>query len=166
MSEHFAEYFSSKIEKIRDNLDKHEKFNLPINDTYFKLEEFKELNDGELIEIINSLQTKSCELDVLPTYMIKENLELFIHIIRKIVNASLREGYFHSDWKKAVLRPLVKKATLQHNESNYRLVSNLFLYQKLQKRQRLISWLNTAILMVQQQNTSQHIKKVTVVRLH
>ena len=64
------------------------------------------------MEIINSLQTKSCELDVLPSYMIKENLELFIHIIRKIVNASLREGYFHSDWKKAVLRPLLKKVTL------------------------------------------------------
>ena len=83
LSEHFAEYFSSKIEKIRDNLDKHQKFNPPINDTYFKLEEFKELNDAELMDIINSLQTKSCELDVLPTYMIKENLELFIHIIKK-----------------------------------------------------------------------------------
>ena len=37
LSEHFAEYFSSKIEKIRDNLDKHQKFNPPINDTYFKI---------------------------------------------------------------------------------------------------------------------------------
>ena len=44
LSERFAEYFSSKIEKIRGNLDKHQKFNPPINDTYFKLEEFIELN--------------------------------------------------------------------------------------------------------------------------
>ena len=99
-----------------------------------KLEEFKELNNAELMEIINSLQTKSCELDVLPTYMIKENLELFIHIIRKIVNASLRKGYFHRDWKKAVLKPLLKKATLQHNEPNYRLVSNLSFISKITEK--------------------------------
>ena len=131
LSERFAEYFSSKIEKIRGNLDKHQKFNPPINDTYFKLKEFKELNDAELMKII---KTKSCEIDVLPTYMIKENLELFIHIIRKIVNASLREGYFHSDWKKAVLRPLLKKVTLQHIEPNYRPVSNLPFISKITEK--------------------------------
>ena len=102
---------------------------------YFKLEEFKELNNAELTEIINSLQTKSCELDLLPTYMIKENPELFIHIIRKIVNASLREGYFHRDWKKQCLDHYQKRQL--YNKMNQIIDQSVIflLYQKLQKRQ-------------------------------
>ena len=47
------------------------------------------------------MKTKSCQLDVLPTFKLKELIDDFQPIITKIVNLSLAEGKFPSDWKNA-----------------------------------------------------------------
>ena len=55
------------------------------------------------------MQSKSCELDCLPTHILKDHIDSFIPILTKIVNLSLGRGVFSEDWKTAILRPLLKK---------------------------------------------------------
>ena len=71
------------------------------------------------------MKTKSCELDILPTFKLKELIEDFQPIITKIVNLSLAEGKFPSDWKNARIRPLIKKMGMDLTTKSYRPVSNL-----------------------------------------
>ena len=49
------------------------------------------------------MQSKSCELDCLPTHILKDHIESFIPIFTKIVNLSLESGVFFEDWKIAIL---------------------------------------------------------------
>ena len=75
------------------------------------------------------MKTKSCELDILPTFKLKELIEDF-QPITKIVNLSLAEGKFPSDWKNARIRPLIKKMGMDLTAKSYQLVSNLPFWQK------------------------------------
>ena len=65
------------------------------------------------------MKTKSCELDVLPTFKLNELIEDFQPIITKIVNLSLAEGKFPSDWKNAQIRPLIKKMGMDLTAKSY-----------------------------------------------
>ena len=49
----------------------------------------------------------------------------------KLVNISLREGIFASEWKTSIIRPLLKKPNLDPIPSNYHPVSNLSFLSKL-----------------------------------
>ena len=73
------------------------------------------------------LQTKSCEMDVTPNYILKNNIEEFLATVTKIVNLSLAEGKFDQSWKMAILRPLLKKKGLDLIDSVYHPVSKLSL---------------------------------------
>ena len=48
------------------------------------------------------LQTKSCELDVIPTRILKEIMDFLMDPITTIVNISLSKGQFASQWKTAI----------------------------------------------------------------
>ena len=70
--------------------------------------------------------SKSCELDPLPTSLIKENIDIFVPYITDIVNNSLRSGIFPQSQKIAYVRPLIKKPSLDKEIlKNYRPISNL-----------------------------------------
>ena len=77
------------------------------------------------------MPTKSCELDVVPTNVLKQCLDALVPPITKFVNLSLTSGSFPYDWKVAKVRPLLKKPGLDLIESNYRPVFNLSFISKL-----------------------------------
>ena len=77
------------------------------------------------------MQSKSCELDCLPTHILQDHIDSFIPILTKIVNLSLDRGVFSVDWKTAILRPLLEKSSLDPVDTNYRPVSNLSFITKL-----------------------------------
>ena len=100
LAEEFAEYFMQKIKTIRDGLEYHPLYTL--RDTGIpELETFKQVSESDVKQVISKMKTKSCELDILPTFKLKELIEDFQPIITKIVNLSLAEGKFPSDWKNA-----------------------------------------------------------------
>ena len=69
---------------------------------------------------------KTCELDPLPGRKFKNCIESFIPVINKIKNASLGNGVIPQELKEAVVRPLIKKPTLDKVLlKNYRPVSNI-----------------------------------------
>ena len=130
LSEHFASFFMNKIEKIRDDLKPFDKFE-PNTRNVPSLLTFDEFSNDNVKELINELQTKSCELDILPTAILKLFLGELLPIITKLVNLSLQQGIFPNKWKEAIVRPLLKKIGLELVFSNYRPVSNLSFLSKL-----------------------------------
>ena len=79
--------------------------------------------------------SKSCELDPLPTNLLKQVLEYVLPLITAIINRSLVESKVPACFKKANVRPLLKKPNLDKEVlNNYRPVSNLpFLSKILEK---------------------------------
>ena len=71
-------------------------------------------------------------LDLLPATLLKQHFDLLLPIILKIVNLSLESSHFPFSLKTAVLSPLLKKASLDHEvHANYRPISNLKVISKI-----------------------------------
>ena len=69
---------------------------------------------------------KSCELDPIPTHILKSCVDSLLPMITAIINKSLEESHVPTSFKTAVVRPLLKKPCLEKEEfKNYRPVSNL-----------------------------------------
>ena len=77
---------------------------------------------------------KTCDADPIPTGLHKKVLPAIIQLLTKLVNESLQTGEFPDDLKKALVRPLLKKRSLEPILKNYRPVSNLPFIGKLMER--------------------------------
>ena len=130
LAEEFSEFFLQNIEKIHSTLDGYNLFKPTGSEVLLKLTEFNVLDKSQVVKTLAKLQPKSCELDVIPTKILKEIIDSLIDPITKIVNISLRKGQFASEWKTAILRPLQKlgQDTLKNN---YRPVDSLNFLSKL-----------------------------------
>ena len=71
------------------------------------------------------MKTKLSELDLLPTKLLKENIEKFIGLLTNIGNILLESGVLAKEWKTALLHPLIKKVGHDVIKSNFFPVSNL-----------------------------------------
>ena len=133
LAEEFAGFFMEKIQKIREHLADNPIYKLTGKHTP-SLSEFIPFNQLEVRKTILSMKTKSCELDALPTVLLKDCLDEILPTITKLVNMSLQDGVFASGWKTSIIRPLLKKPNLDLILSSYRPVSNLpFLSKLLEK---------------------------------
>ena len=83
--------------------------------------EFRSFDQMEIEKIILSMKTKSCELDALPTKLLKDCLDDILPTITNLVNISLWDSVFASGWKTqlSVIRSLLKKPNLDLILSNY-----------------------------------------------
>ena len=89
----------------------------------------------KIAKLIKQCPTKSCSQDPLPTWLLKEQLNIFVPIITDIVNHSLSSGTFPMSFKTADITPLLKKSTLDHEIlKTYRPVSNLSFLSKVVER--------------------------------
>ena len=81
------------------------------------------------------MKTKSCEIDPIPTELLKKFLVEVLPTITRIINISLRDGVFVDMWKTAIICPLLKSLSLEIQKSaSYCPVSNLpFLGKDLEK---------------------------------
>ena len=59
-------------------------------ETEHRFDTFQTLNDEEVLRIINKSATKSCELDALPTHLLKQHNDIVLPSITSIVNAALK----------------------------------------------------------------------------
>ena len=73
---------------------------------------------GEVRKIIMSSPNKSCDLDPLPTTLLKACLHSLINPITNIINASPRSGKFQDYFKQAHVSPLLKKTSLPKDDLN------------------------------------------------
>ena len=73
-----------------------------------ELQAFSPLSETEVHKIIKKLQTKSCELDCNPKYIVKNHLDYIIKPYTHTVNLSLVNGKFVDTLKCVILRPVIK----------------------------------------------------------
>ena len=137
----FGDYFKNKIGLIRSDLE--ESLNtstdqLPSIAPIFHglcLEKFRDVSESDVREVITSSPTKSCALDPIPTWLLKQCLDYVAPVLTVIVNTSLSCADFTPELKRAFVTPLIKKLILDCEIfKNYRPVSNLFFVSKLIKR--------------------------------
>jgi len=125
----FADFFVSKIEAIQSNFVSDQTF--VIHPTVspaveHPLSSFSEISNKNLSELIIPLAKKSCDLDPLPSTILKNCIEPLLPCITKIVNLSLSNACIPNNLKEAIVRPILKKSSLPSDDfSSFRPISNL-----------------------------------------
>ena len=113
----------SKLAQMRST------FNIP------SLTNFDIVSQTDIEALIKKSNSKTCNLDVLPTNYFKLFSTQLSKPISIIINSSLQSGTVPSFFKNAVVLPTLKKHGLDTNDfSNYRPISNLPYLSKLLER--------------------------------
>ena len=138
LAQRFSEFYIDKIKTIRCNItgSSMNVVNLPEHQSQISpLSSFRETSEDELTMLIHKSPTKSSSLDPIPTWLLKKCLPGFLPILTRLINSSLSSGCVPTSLKKAVIRPLLKKVSLDSEVlKNYRPVSNLSFLSKLLER--------------------------------
>jgi hypothetical protein len=126
LANEFSEYFEEKINRIRSTLDNgnSEISGESPNFQGSPLSNFRKVTQAEVKNILNNM-SKSCKLDPLPIWLVRECIDEFLPIVTSIINLSLIQGDVPAELKHAVIKPLLKKLDLELTMKNYRPVSNL-----------------------------------------
>ena len=83
------------------------------------LTSFTQASADEIHKIIQNSAAKSCSSDPVPTWLLKEHLEVMSPVITDIVNLSLSAGVFPDQMKYASVKPLLKKSGLGRYVLNF-----------------------------------------------
>ena len=141
LANEFNQFFKDKVQMIMDNLAPTE--DNQTDQQYLELDyttdkrfrEFIPVNSEKIVKIIRTEPPKSCDLDPVPSKILKQVCEDISPLIATIDNTSLTSGVFSGNLKNALLRPLLKKATLEVTVlKDFRPVSNLSYLSKLIER--------------------------------
>ena len=109
LAEGFAEYFITKIDKIRENFTNTECYQPITDEPIPEFTCFNVLSESDVEKLVGFLQTKTCELDPIPTIFFKQMMPVIKPYVTKIINDSLTSGVFYDEWKISIVRPLIKK---------------------------------------------------------
>jgi hypothetical protein len=137
LANRFAESFMSKVENIRSVLPEitPDVSNSLRSQCTFEWNKLTSVSEDDVREIIAKSPSPSCLLDPLPSWMVKQHLDVLLPAITSIVNMSLVQGVVPKPLKTAIIIPLHKKSNLDHNIlKNYRPVSNLPFISKVLER--------------------------------
>uniref|UniRef100_A0A670IGT7 Reverse transcriptase domain-containing protein n=1 Tax=Podarcis muralis TaxID=64176 RepID=A0A670IGT7_PODMU len=89
-------------------------------------DQFQSVTSEDVDRLLGQVKPTTCLLDPCPSWLIKASREGLGDGLCGVVNASLYEGAFPDPLKEAVIKPLLKKTSLDPaNLANYRPVSNL-----------------------------------------
>ena len=133
----FQDFFVQKIVSIRDGFPALSA-GAPDHSTPYvgtPLVEFSPMSEQFVRELITKSTKTSCDLDPIPTALLCDHIDLLLPSITRILNDSLATGIVPTDFKTALVKPLLKKSSLDPEVlQNYRPISNLpFLSKILEK---------------------------------
>ena len=140
LAEEFHHYFTQKIGNIRSTTDSRSMTITlePLQPTAYQpaeLCEFQPASADDIKRIIVQSSSKSCELDPMPTNLLKDNIDTLSPIIADIVNKSLQSGVVPAAMKHAIVTPIIKKRGIDANVyMNYRPISSLSVVSKTLER--------------------------------
>ncbi|KAI5623588.1 hypothetical protein C0J50_16927, partial [Silurus asotus] len=128
-SEDFMIFFTEKIENIRKTIVAVQPLTASpetVLPSTPQLHCFTCTGQEELYNVIAKAKSTTCQLDPIPTKLLKEVLYTTGEPLLNIINSSLSLGLVPKSLKLAVIKPLIKKPNLDPNTlSNYRPISNL-----------------------------------------
>ncbi len=132
-----ADHFTEKIRKIRIDLETTRQSQDTVTDdtmqTVAVFSEFRTLSETVVAKLIKESATKSLFiLDHIPTWILKQCLDVFLPVITLIIKLSLSTCVMPDNLKEAILIPLLRKALLNPDIlNNFRPISNLAYISKL-----------------------------------
>jgi hypothetical protein len=132
LADRFSDFFIEKIRAIQSTIPRNTSSpNLPQQTISTTLDAFSTLSLVDVRALLAHAPCKTCELDPFPTSLVKSTPSLH-PVIVEIVNRSLNSGVFPDSFKSAIVRPLLKKPSLDREQlKNYRPVSNLAFVSKV-----------------------------------
>ncbi|XP_072015041.1 uncharacterized protein [Amphiura filiformis] len=109
----FASFFNNKVTTIYQDLGKDQpdldRYDpLPERPVCVSFSEFDLLGEEDVLKALNKASTKSCLLDPVPTWFLKQNIHVFVPIITRIINESLHTGVFPDNLKHSIVTPIIK----------------------------------------------------------
>ena len=138
LANNFGVFFHEKVKKISDSLDNTVAPEISVQttetcDSHFT--EFLKVSEDTVLKMINESASTTCDLDPIPTFLLKDCLDVLLPYITQIINGSLESGVVPSIYKTAHVKPLIKKPNLPANDlKNYRPVANLMFTFKVLER--------------------------------
>jgi len=164
LAQQFQDFF---LEKVRSAQSSIPSVALPINhDTSLSnhcsqelcLSQFTPASQKEVASAIRSMNSGSCELDPIPTHVIKKCLKGFLPLLTILVNKIFRDG-LSPQLKMSVIHPLYKKSKLDSELlSSYRPVANLPFLAKLVEK-LIASRITKHLEMSNKMDVNQHAYK-------
>ncbi len=133
-AEHFADFFRNKVANIRRSTAN---ASPPViaDRQCASLSAFVKVSAEEVSKIVMTAPAKHCSLDPVPTWLLKRLQPLLGETLAMICNASFKEGVFPESLKQAIVRPRLKKSTLNADDLGcYRPISNLSFLSKVIER--------------------------------
>ena len=82
--EKHADFFLSKIARIRESLSGYELYKCETSDVPFSMLDFNPMDNNFVHKAVSKLHSKSCELDIIPTKLVKAHLDYFIDAYTKL----------------------------------------------------------------------------------
>ena len=110
-------FFDDNVRRIRTDLDSNHAsppFFSSLEDV--KLCTFEPVSEEVTAEIISKSPENSCDLDPMPTSLVKSCLTELVPVITKIINASLLTGIVPTGFKHVMAKPLLKKSGLDPDD--------------------------------------------------
>ena len=130
----FASHFTAKVDGIRSATECAPPPDI-MHRAVPRLSDFDPVTTKEVIDIMNKLPPKHCDLDPVPTWLLKKATTVMAPVIGAMCNASLSAGVLPALQKHALVRPLLKKSTLDPDDlCSYRPITNLTFVSKMVER--------------------------------
>jgi hypothetical protein len=133
----FLSYFSEKITKLSSSFPTSPPtYTEPTPPTAPPcLSDFLPASNEEVRNAILSSSNATCQLDIIPTTLLKSCLDSLLYPITTLINLAISEGTFPTQFKHAVIYPKLKKHSLPSEDlSSYRPISNLNFISKILER--------------------------------
>ena len=112
LAEDFNDFFVNKISDIRAGLNNTEAAFVEGRELSCHFTDFEIPSHAYIVEVLGSLTPKTCDLDPIPTSVLKQHVLELAPIIARIVNASLASGEFPTSLKTSIVRPKLGKPDL------------------------------------------------------
>ncbi len=129
------DYLDQKIDTIRDAAKDAPPPIFPDTRCQAGLVSFVQVTHADVEKLITASTTKQCELDSVPTRILKSLCSSFVVILTFLINTSLSQSRLPDSHKRAIIRPRLKKFGLDPSDpSSYRPISNLSFISKLVER--------------------------------
>ena len=115
LAESFSSYFFDKILRIRNDLERYVRQSADNHDSTSSgeshLRYFSPVSIEEVRKLIMDSPSKLCDLDPLPTWLLKAHVDAFAPFYTKLINKMFQVGCFPDNLKHAIIKPLLKKWT-------------------------------------------------------
>jgi len=130
-AQEFANFFEAKVAAVR-KVTGNSGMSMELQPATEVFDHFETCTSTEVNAVITRAPSKSCEMDPIPTDVLKKFLPELLPYITYMCNSSLQQGNFPLSQRHAIIRPRLKKPDSDPSDvQNYRPVSNLTFVSKV-----------------------------------